>query len=115
MAFPFKDEAIWVKVGETDIYGQQKPSSSQKIECSVINMTLTPQLTSTGQDISASRGRAGQVALVAKIITPLSVPIKRKDILIVAGVHMEVQSILPKTNVMGKAAFNELRLTQTDD
>lgn len=120
MAFPFKDKAIWQKVSPTDIYGQQKPSSSVQIDCSVISMLLTPQLTSTGQDVSASRGRAGQVAMVAKVIIPLSVPISRKDILILApaddtGVHMEVQSILIKNNVMGQPAFKELRLIETDN
>lgn len=120
MAFPFKDKALWEVTSAPDIYGQQKPTTSQEIDCSIISLLLTPQLTSTGADVSASRGRAGQTALVAKIIVPLSLPIKRKDILIVApadetGVHLEVQSILTKTNVMGQPAFKELRLTQTDN
>lgn len=121
--FPFKDDALWVSNSEDlNVYGEADPSKQvkTKIRCSIISMLLTPQLTSTGQDVSASRGRAGQMVVVAKIIVPLSLAIKRKDILVVepadiTGMHLEVQSILTKNNVSGVPAFKELRLTYTDN
>lgn len=120
MTFPFRDKALWVKTGDTDIYGQKAPSENKLIDCSIISLLLTPELTSTGQDVSASRGRAGQVALVSKIIVPLTCKVSRKDIIVVSpadietGTHMEVQSVLVRNNVVGKPSFIELRLIQTD-
>lgn len=121
--FPFRDEALWVSNSEDlSIYGTADPSkqTKTKIQCSIISVLLTPQLTSTGQDVSASRGRAGQMVVVAKIIVPLSLAVKRKDILVIepadeTGMHLEIQSVLTKNNVVGVPAFKELRLIHTDN
>lgn len=119
MAFPFKDRALWMKSGSLDIYGQKQPSAPVAIDCSVISLLRTPTLTSTGKDVSASRGRAGDDETVSKIIVPLTLGVAPDDIIVVpadlsTGLHLRVVTTLPKTNVSGKAKFAELRLVQTD-
>lgn len=115
--FPFKDKVLLTTQGSLDLYGQATGVSEQVIDCSIISLLETPQLTSTGQDVSASRGRAGQDVLVSKIITPLKIKIVHGDTITVGNgtdnaIKMQVISVLQKTNVLGKPCFNEVRLVQ---
>ena len=118
MAFPFKDKAFLKNANSVDIYGQKIPGAGTVISCSIISLLETPSLTSTGQDVSASRGRAGDEETVSKIIVPLTTKVSKGDVVVVSpadetGIHLQVVTALVKTSVKGKPAFIELRLVQT--
>lgn len=114
--FPFNDTAIIVNRGGADLYGQQKEESSLEVQCSIISTLTTPILTSTGQDVSATRGRAGDETSVTEMLVPLKTKVAKDDTVVFSpairgqGIVAAVAEVLIKKSVRGKPAFLILRL-----
>lgn len=114
--FPFNDTALIINRGATDVHGQSVETKTTEVMFTLLSTISTPILTSTGQDVSATRGRAGDETSVSEGLVPLGTVVAKGDTVVFSpakrgeGITTVVQSVEIKKSVRSRPSFLILRL-----
>ena len=94
--------------GATDVYGKRTYGPATTVPCAVITYDLATLKSSVRADSSGSRGRAFEVAGTARFLFPVTVTIKRGDLVTKGGYTLRVTEIHPRHAVDGRHDHNEV-------
>lgn len=94
--------------GVIDVYGQQGALPGRVVPCAVVTYDLSRQKSSVRADSSGSRGRAEELAGVARFLFPAQTVIKRGDKIEKDGFFLEVIEIHPRYSVAGRLDHKEV-------
>lgn len=87
---------------QMDIYGNQGYEPAVKVRCAIVSLDATVLKSSVRADSSASRGRAEEETVEAKLLFLPGEQIKQGDLVIVDGEQIEVITVEKRRNTSGK-------------
>jgi len=108
MFIPNTDARLLRKNPKRDIHGRESYMPAVPIRCSVVTLSENVVTSSVRADSAASRGAADEQVLQAKLLLPAGVALKKGDVIQVLGRLVEVASIAPRVDVIGKLDHNEV-------
>lgn len=108
MFIPNTDAHLLRKAARRDIHGHETYAAPQPIRCAVVNLSEGVVTSSVRADSAASRGAADETILAAKILLPPHVKTVLGDVIRVRGYLVEIASIQPRTDVLGKLDHFEI-------
>ena len=94
-----------------DEWGRESYGKKNRLPCSVVRLKIAREKTSVRADSSASRGRGQEVKSDSIVLLPPSYDVKIGDRLEIMGYALEVESIYPRLNIMGRHDHNEVSLS----
>lgn len=94
--------------GQTDVYGQPKPTTIIKDRCSIINLNMKSLKTTVRADSSASRGAASEEVLDAFLLMAITTKTQIDDVVEVAGVKIRVTRKFPRYDLIGTLHHYEI-------
>lgn len=93
-----------------DDWGRETYVGRQRVPCSLVRLKVMKESTSVRADSSASRGRAKETNSESIVLLPPSHDIEIGDRLEILGFQLEVNSITPRLDIMGRHDHNEVGL-----
>jgi len=91
-----------------NVYGKYTFSAGVTVPCAVVTYDLATQKSSVRADSSGSRGRALELAGIARFLFPTTVQVQRGDLIFKDNVWLEVIEIHPRRGVDGRHDHNEV-------
>jgi len=108
MFIPNTDAKLLRKAAKRDIHGRESFAPGVPIRVSVVSLAEAVIESSVRADSTASRGAADQLVLQAKILVPPHIKVVKGDVIEVVGRLVEVASVQPRIDVLGKHDHNEV-------
>lgn len=99
---------IYRSSGQTDVYGQPKPTTIILERCAVINLNMKSLKTTVRADSSASRGAASEEVLDAFLLMAKTTKTQIDDVVEVAGVKVRVTRKFPRHDLTGRLDHYEI-------
>lgn len=99
---------IYRSSGQTDVYGQPKPSTIVMERCSIIDLNMKSLKTTVRADSSASRGAASEEILDALLLMTKTTKAQIEDVVEVAGVKIRITKKFPRHDIGGKLNHYEV-------
>lgn len=93
-----------------DEWGREQYGSKSRVACSVVRLKVSREKSSVRADSSASRGRAREVQSDSIVLLPPTFAVEIGDKLEIMGFSLEVESLEPRLNIMGRHDHNEVGL-----
>lgn len=91
-----------------DDWGREVYEARKRVPCSVVRIKVTKESTSVRADSSASRGRGREVSSDSIILLPPTLGVEIGDKVEVMGFELEVESLTPRLDIMGRHDHNEV-------
>jgi hypothetical protein len=101
---------VIVKKGETDMFGKPTEGARIKTKCNVVKLIVTNDKSTVRADSSATRGRAHEETSTSVLLFYPKSGIAMGDMVEVAGINLEVNSIHTRFDVRGNLDHLEVGL-----
>lgn len=102
------------RVGHT-VHGKARLGPEKPGFCGIIRLEEDSAATSVRTDSSASRKSAMEESITARILVPAYIKLEHGDVISVQGYRLTVQSVWPRTSVLGVLDHWQLDLTTYKD
>lgn len=108
MFIPNTSAKLLRKAAKRDIHGRESFAPAVPIRISIVSLADSVETSSVRADSTASRGAADQEVLGAKLLVPAHVKLKNGDVIEVLGRQVEIASVQPRVDVLGKLDHQEV-------